>query len=71
MEEAIQQLVKEVISLGINDKARAKALGVSQRTITEYKSGQFPRIILSLLERRIVVLRSSCPTQDQESRKAE
>lgn len=67
MDEAtIQQLVREVINLGVNDKERAKALRVSPRTISDYKSGQFPRIVLSLIEQRIVVLRSSCPTPDQE-----
>lgn len=66
MDETIQHLIREVVNLGNNDKARAKALGVSPRTISEYKSGQFPRIVLSLIEQRIVVLRSSCPTPQEK-----
>jgi hypothetical protein len=57
MEEATQILAREIINLGRDDKERAKALGVSLRTITDYKAGKFPRIITSLLEKRIVVLR--------------
>lgn len=59
MDETIQRLIAEVINLGRDDKARAKALGVSPRTITDYKAGKFPKIVTSLLERRIVVLRST------------
>jgi hypothetical protein len=57
MEEVIQQLAQEVINLGRDDRERARVLGVSQRTITDYKAGRFPRIITSLLEQRIIVLR--------------
>ena len=42
-----QQLVK----LGSNDRDRATALGVSPRTITDYKAGKFPRILIALAER--------------------
>jgi len=57
MKEATQLLAQEIINLGIDDIERANALGVSVRTITDYKAGKFPRIITSLLEKRIVVLR--------------
>ena len=57
MEEELHILAQEITNLGRDDKERAKALGVSLRTITDYKAGRFPRIITSLLEKRIVVLR--------------
>ena len=57
MNGQVQQLVREIVQMGSDDKERAAALGVSPRTITEYKAGRFPRIITILLERNIVVLR--------------
>jgi hypothetical protein len=59
MDDTIQKLVNEVINLGRDDKARAKALGVSPRTISDYKAGKFPRIVVSLLEQKIVVLQNT------------
>ena len=56
MNATIQQLVGEIVRLGDDDKERAVALGVSPRTITEYKAGRFPRIITALLEKNILVL---------------
>jgi hypothetical protein len=58
MSELTQKLAQEVINLGRDDKERAKVLGVSPRTITDYKAGKFPRAVMALLERQIVVLRS-------------
>ena len=56
--DATSHLVERIIAQGSTDKDRAKALGVSVRTITEYKSGRVPRIVRSLLEREILVVRS-------------
>lgn len=36
---------REITQLGATDKERATALGVSPRTITEYKKGQLPKIL--------------------------
>lgn len=56
--DAIAQLVDHIIAQGSSDKARAKALGVSPRTITDYKAGRVPRIVRSLLERGILVVQT-------------
>lgn len=62
--DATAHLVKRIIEQGNSDKERAKALGVSPRTITEYKSGRVPRIVRSLLERGILVVRATEPSDD-------
>jgi hypothetical protein len=62
--DATAQLVERIVALGESDKARARALGVSPRTITEYKSGRVPRIVRSLLERGILVIRTGEPADD-------
>lgn len=64
--DTIQKLIHEVIALGRDDKARAEALGVSPRTITDYKTGKFPRIVIALLERGIVVLRSDITSEKKD-----
>lgn len=49
-----EQLVARIVSLAPSDKARAQTLGVSMRTITDYKSGKIPRIVLSMIENGIL-----------------
>ena len=61
------QLVARIIAQGADDKARARALGVSARTITEYKAGRMPRILKNLLERGILVVRSDESTKGGEA----
>lgn len=54
----VAKLVELIIAQGHDDKSRAKALGVSPRTITDYKSGKVPRIVTKLLEIGILVVKS-------------
>jgi hypothetical protein len=51
-----EMLTQRIIALGDDDQARAEALGVSRRTITEYKAGNLPRIVRNLLDRGILVV---------------
>ena len=53
---ATEQLINRIVSLGPTDKARAQALGVSMRTVTDYKAGKIPRIVISLLEHGIITV---------------
>lgn len=46
----LTELINEINRMGANDRERAQRLGVSVRTITEYKAGRFPRIIFALAE---------------------
>lgn len=48
--DATAQLVSRIIAQGPDDKARARVLRVSTRTITEYKAGKMPRIVKNLLD---------------------
>lgn len=54
MNDTAKVLIDRIISLGPTDKARAQALGVSMRTVTDYKAGKIPRIVLSLLDQGIL-----------------
>ena len=49
-----ERLIDRIILLGPTDKARATALGVSMRTVTDYKAGKIPRIVRSMLEQGII-----------------
>ncbi len=59
--DPIAPLVQRIMEQGTDDKARAKALGVSTRTITEYKGGKVPRIVRALLACGILVVRGDAP----------
>lgn len=54
--DATKELIERIIAQGDDDLTRAQALGVSRRTITEYKAGKVPRIVRSLLDRGILVV---------------
>lgn len=47
----LERFTEKLVGLAANDRDRAKALGVSARTITDYKAGKFPRILMTLAER--------------------
>lgn len=47
----LPNFTRELVTLGANDRERARLLGVSPRTITDYKAGKFPRILMALAER--------------------
>jgi hypothetical protein len=55
----IDDLAQRIVEQGPDDKARAKSLGVSPRTITEYKAGRVPRIVRALIERGILVVKGT------------
>lgn len=64
-----EQIIERIIALGPTDKARAKTLGVSMRTITDYKTGKIPRIVISLIEQGIIAIPTD--TTNQTSQEAE
>jgi hypothetical protein len=49
-------LIHAVHALGPTDTVRARRLGVSLRTLLDYKRGRFPRIVSALLERPDLVM---------------
>jgi DNA-binding MarR family transcriptional regulator len=55
----VEVLARRIVEQGPDDKTRAKSLGVSLRTITEYKAGRVPRIIRVLIERGIVTVQET------------
>jgi hypothetical protein len=46
----LPNFTQKLVTLAPNDRERAKLLGVSPRTITDYKAGKFPRILIALAE---------------------
>ncbi|NCC30540.1 MAG: hypothetical protein EOM24_00790 [Chloroflexia bacterium] len=57
--DAQKMLIDLIIAQGHDDKSRAHALGVSIRTITDYKAGRVPRVVKTLLEKGILVVNTS------------
>lgn len=44
-----------ILDMGATDEERAKKLGISIRTITEYKAYKYPRIVRALAKHPVLV----------------
>lgn len=53
-------------SLGTTDRIRAQRLGVSVRTVTDYKAGKYPRIIDTLVRNPILLEALMRDVQNQQ-----